>query len=480
VFPGITSANADENPELRGAMVYNDGQNPAVPAGIYIWNGSCWTKDGGDITVATPSITANGLTDTDVTFIPGQVTFAVVSPQADVTYQWFSSTSLSPSDGTQEDTGNSYTTLALTEDTYYYFCKATSASCPSFYELSSMITVKVIPNPLSLPVGDGEFSGTNCFDVVQINDNAVCGLITNRLSRQHSFSAKPTETYTFTGSATDLMFASKNLDAAHPVIQSISQNENEVTVTFYPGLDEAAAGLTRADALKAELYAMFMDGGDWKHLTVTLSVSDCLCCPGLFIPGGEYEDIAMTETLPPGSTSSNTNGSAADSLLSSTDANGFGNKKTGNGLCYYYRSANSSGTPGGLTYYGWHQNVCQMTDGIDAADAHADWRLPNLGELAQIGQLVSNSAEGAIKAGVGSQAEINKAINKGTGYNPFGSLPTGTVTANGTYNMTKGGHWSSTQATSANAWYWAYSIGARYALNNKKTYGCAVRCVRKF
>jgi uncharacterized protein (TIGR02145 family) len=484
-FPGITTdADADENPGLRGAIVYNDGQNLAVPAGIYIWNGYCWTKDGGDITVATPSITANGLTGTAVTFT-GPVTFAVVSPQPDVTYQWFSSTSLSPSDGTPAGTGNT-TTLTLEEGTYFYYCEASSASCPSFNEFSSVITVTVIPNPLSLSVGDGVFSGKTCFDVVQTNNSAECGLIANRLSGQHSFSDKPTETYEFTpiGDPTGLMFVCKNLDPLHPVIQSISQSDYQVTVTFSPGLDEAAAGLTRANALKAELYAVFMSGGTPQQLTLTLSVSDCLCCPGLFIPGGEYEDIAATPTLPYGSTATNTDGSAAYKLLSSTDANGFANKKTGNGLCYYYRSANLSGagsaTPTGYTW-GNATTVCQTIQGIDADDAHADWRLPNLGELAQIGQLVSNTPTWAVNVNIISLAEINKAINKGTGYDPFGSLPAGTMLANNTENLISAAHWSSTEYDNFTVWRWLYSTNYRYAYtSNTTTTSNLVRCVRSF
>jgi uncharacterized protein (TIGR02145 family) len=361
-----------------------------------------------------------------------------------------------------------------------------------------VITVTVIPDPVSLPVGSGVFSGKNCFDVVQINDNAECGLKVNRESKKHSFSDTPTETYTFipTGSPDGLMFACKNLDAAHPVIAGISQNGYEVTVTFYPGLDAAAAGLTRAEALKAELYAVFMDGAVRKQLTVTLSVSDCLCCPGLFIPGGEYDDIAMTTSLPNGTTAPNDNGRAANYLLTSTDANGFANNKTGYGLCYYYRDANSSGT-GGVTstHYTWHNaigsssavppydngGVCQTTEGIDAADAHADWRLPNLGELAQIGQLVSNNTFGGIEAGMGSQAEINKAISGGIGYSPYGSLPAGSITtASGTYNMVISNFWSSTESHDTVAWTWAYYVVGRDAYPNVKTFDYFVRCVRRF
>jgi uncharacterized protein (TIGR02145 family) len=46
VFPGITEATADVNMKLRGVMVYNNGLGTTVPAGMYIWTGYSWTKDG--------------------------------------------------------------------------------------------------------------------------------------------------------------------------------------------------------------------------------------------------------------------------------------------------------------------------------------------------------------------------------------------------------------------------------------------------
>jgi uncharacterized protein (TIGR02145 family) len=46
LFSGITKATADVNMELCGAMVYNTGLGTTVPAGIYIWTGRNWTKDG--------------------------------------------------------------------------------------------------------------------------------------------------------------------------------------------------------------------------------------------------------------------------------------------------------------------------------------------------------------------------------------------------------------------------------------------------
>jgi uncharacterized protein (TIGR02145 family) len=66
VFMGVS--NVDVNLELRGVMVYNDGKDLAVPAGIYIWNGFSWTKDGHLNPASLPAGagTFNGMTRFDI------------------------------------------------------------------------------------------------------------------------------------------------------------------------------------------------------------------------------------------------------------------------------------------------------------------------------------------------------------------------------------------------------------------------------
>jgi uncharacterized protein (TIGR02145 family) len=68
VFPGIDASNDDNNPSLRGAMVYNDGADPAVPEGIYVWNGNCWTQYGNSSPASLPkgSGTFTGRTRFDI------------------------------------------------------------------------------------------------------------------------------------------------------------------------------------------------------------------------------------------------------------------------------------------------------------------------------------------------------------------------------------------------------------------------------
>jgi uncharacterized protein (TIGR02145 family) len=66
-FPGIDASNSDVNPGMCGAMVYHTG-TATLPAGIYIWNGYSWTKDGRLNPASLPqgSGTFNGVTRFDI------------------------------------------------------------------------------------------------------------------------------------------------------------------------------------------------------------------------------------------------------------------------------------------------------------------------------------------------------------------------------------------------------------------------------
>jgi uncharacterized protein (TIGR02145 family) len=477
VFQGIS--NVEEDLNLRGAMVYNDGNGTSVPPGIYIWNGYCWTNDGREISVTAPVIAVNGTVQSSAIIENNPVGFAVVSPQEDVKYEWYESLTASSTDGDFKAEGETYS-ATLTAGMHYYYCKAISLSCSSFDAVSDVITLTVF-NPALFTIGNGYLSGPTCFDIAYSNPEDGCGDLTGnmRKNRKRSFFASPTQVYTFSmydnniPSGLSLVYINK--DASHPVIKSLEQNETSVTVTFHTELDIWTKGLTRADALKAELYAIYNGSYLAKLL---LSVSDCQCCPGLLVVGGEYNqhDSNPLASLPAGYNSDPTqSGSAAKVVMEAFDNNGG---KTGNDLCYYYRDANAINT--------WDNavdNVCKNTPGIDAGDAHGGWRLPNLAELAQIGQLVSNYTTGGVNNdGIGSQAHVNTAISQGSGYSDGIAFPPGSYTTADTYNLINSSYWSSTERSSAEqtAWLWTYNKNYRYALPGYKAGSNSVRCVRSF
>jgi uncharacterized protein (TIGR02145 family) len=304
VFPGITAGTADDNPELRGAIVYNDGQNPSVPAGIYIWNGKCWTKDGSVIEITPPSITIDGtVTDTYI-LEGGTVTFAVVSPQPGVSYTWYKTGISTPA-----GTGNSYTTPALPEGTYGYYCTAMS-NCPSSNVNSGTLTINVL-SLLSLPVGSASLSGRACFDVAQTNDGDSYGWLSVRqlttlpvpvLRADFTQEATSRQTYTFTppsGGANKLRFyAVESNGYTGQIIESLDYNrtlETQSNITnpqdltiVYKNLNATAAGKDISLALKVDIYAVYLDGEDMiRSAKLTASIRDCACC-GAFVDKGKW------------------------------------------------------------------------------------------------------------------------------------------------------------------------------------------------
>jgi uncharacterized protein (TIGR02145 family) len=305
-FPGITnSIDADVNPGLRGAMVYNDGQGTSVPAGIYIWNGYCWTKDGGDRTVSVPSITINGTaTDSYAIIENGTVTFAVVSPQAGVSYEWYESgTPISVS------AGNTYTTQALPAGTYGYYCTATSDACPSSNMTSSLLTVTV-DIPYSLPAGSGSLAGRACFDVMKGNSGAGCGTPATRnpFSANFTQSATNTQEYIFSpsGTVSKLRFyAVEDEDHTGQIIESIEYSraletqtgisgEQTLSIVYKNDLNDEAANTDNSDALRFGIFAVYNDAPDGsgtdRSVKLTALIKDCQCC-------GAYLNAAHTQWL---------------------------------------------------------------------------------------------------------------------------------------------------------------------------------------
>jgi uncharacterized protein (TIGR02145 family) len=312
VFAGV--ADVDVNPDLRGAMVYNTGQDPAVPAGIYIWNGNCWTKNGGDFPLTAPLITVNGTaTDSFTTVENSSVTFAVVSSQPDMNYAWYEADSPSSSAGA----GNSYTIPALSVGTYHYYCKAGSKVCPSANGVTSatiVITVFLLPNPQI--AGAGTFAGRTCFDVALTEGNGrgtlavrQDELLTPTSAIADFFQAVTgTQTYTFTppGTVSKLRFyVLEPATYTGQIVQSLSYDPDletqlnlsgakNLSIVYKSDLNSKAAGKNNAEALKVDIYAVYNDQGNGngadRTVKLTASIKDCSCC-------GAYTDAAHTQWL---------------------------------------------------------------------------------------------------------------------------------------------------------------------------------------
>lgn len=116
------------------------------------------------------------------------------------------------------------------------------------------------------------------------------------------------------------------MDASGKVIESISGGNSgnsittavKATITYKASLNETLKGLTRANALKADIYAIYNDGasnnGTDKTIKLTATLQDCACCGAATTSGGWLtfmcHNLGADESLDPFTYKSN--GDAVD------------------------------------------------------------------------------------------------------------------------------------------------------------------------
>ena len=170
---------------------------------------------------------------------------------------------------------------------------------------SCTLTVTVIADPATLPVGSGSFAGLTCFDIALSNDNVNnCAPLSVRLMQKADFTnaATHTQVYTFTptGTVSNVRFAYINTNGS--VVTGLSGGNSgsnvstavTATVNYNTSLNSLALGLTNSNALTAELYVIYNDGatnnGADQQLKLTVQVKDCLCC-GAYVAPGEWKQF---------------------------------------------------------------------------------------------------------------------------------------------------------------------------------------------
>jgi uncharacterized protein (TIGR02145 family) len=313
VFPGINASNSDVNLALRGAIVYNTGLDPALPAGIYVWNGYSWTQDG----VCVPSIISSS--PASIWVGTGKSVTLSVTSACPEHYQWYRSM-----DGTTDmSMGNaipvgtdtaSYTIPGFAQGLYYYFCKVSAASGEV---ISDIFTVHALAS------GRGTFTGKLCFDLAQGNDDLNgCGAISGREPTDFSnrnpqggatAATAPytgVQVYTFTPEAgkkvSHVRFEyveTTGLSVDHIVPESSAYATAEgidyacrLTVYYREELNDELKGITRDDSRKLKLYVIYnpeetySDPAKDVMIELSLSFQDCVCC-------GAYLDAAKTQWL---------------------------------------------------------------------------------------------------------------------------------------------------------------------------------------
>ncbi len=160
-------------------------------------------------------------------------------------------------------------------------------------------------DPITFPEGDGTLTGRTCFDIAETNDNIDgCSALDSRMPLRANFNdaATNTQVYTFTPSGTvskvrfayvesqsGMIVGSFTPDGAYESMTDIL-GECTVTLTYKTNLSSpspdapstgTAVGLTTAQALTVDIYAIYNDNADGtgtdRAVKLTASIKDCAC-----------------------------------------------------------------------------------------------------------------------------------------------------------------------------------------------------------
>jgi uncharacterized protein (TIGR02145 family) len=405
-------------------------------------------------------------------------------------------------------TGASYTVLAedVADDdpaTVRYCCKVSSFGCNSVNS-----PVFTVINPEKIERGSGRFIGKRCFDIAVTDGDATnsCGSTTSRANQKTDFTNRESQNgaslsnpangayysgvqvYTFTpsGPVSNVRFYYDELEHSGLIVESITpQNDYrgsitagvcKVTVSYRESLQTALANVTRANAWKLKLYAVYYDGSTDKVLTLTVSLQDCSCC-GAFKKPGEWLNF-MCHNLGAND--------AADPFTPSAAIHGAKYKWGVNSPALIQINDQSSST----SISGWTSITPPPSDlewNMSTANpCPAGWKLPSKedwdGVLSNNTIYRTNDSGDNWVTGPQNTGWTSNADNYSTGIK-FGDalvLPTagyrngtnGLLASRGSY----GHYWSST-ASSSSGYYMPFGSSSQSTGGGNRAYGFSVRCV---
>lgn len=249
-------------------------------------------------------------------------TARVATPDAVMTYTW------SVPEGLQvvgSNIGNPISLRAKNEGTINLVGVSVTATnnCGNTSDPTNGAGILTVRNPSNIPEGPGNLQGRTCFDIAYSNSGGSCGEPTGRQSNRTDFSIRTEQdpvagyvgppysgiqVYSFTPPAnvviTNLRYIVEDPSGlAVDKYETKPGNEYKLVVHFKPSLNETLKGLTRENALKVHIYAIYEEGGSEKSVKLTASLQDCACC-GAKVANGRWlnfmcHNLGANESLPP-------------------------------------------------------------------------------------------------------------------------------------------------------------------------------------
>jgi len=211
-----------------------------------------------------------------------------------VTYQWQRSTD--PNMASPINVGGNTPDLTgvtnLTAGTIHYFRVTVTPTCDTDLAVTSQtFMVNVTVNPVLVPEGVGNLSGTVCFDV---GVTPCEGIPTNQRNTTN-FASNATHNYIFTATTANVSNVRwVIIDGENLVYSSLSgtlqpgalANGASVTlpVTFRSNVNATLSGRSRAEAAVVEIHVIFFNGTNDVRRTLSVNLQDCSCGCAVRVP----------------------------------------------------------------------------------------------------------------------------------------------------------------------------------------------------
>lgn len=336
--PGYTAG--DRPQKLRedvihtGLCVYNTSQEGDFYPGVYVWDGEKWGLMGNPPCTPVQSISITGPDKAQFTQTPQTFTARIegVADDTNFQYQWYVTM---PGQTIEAPVGEDNKTLTFVPNLvgeYTFRCEVTEL-CDYPKPKSAkhkFICEEDIDEYIDDQSGKAILRGKSCFDVVLINDGGEHGTLQVRDNQRTDFRQRgiqdpslggendqlpggaggiPPEgssyrytgvqVYTLTASAkvnlTDLRFLIDDFDGLIEKIDpnvlvypgELTEGQQKITIYYKSDLNDQIKGLSREDAKRVRLIALYKADGVKMRTKLEMTFQDACCC-GAYIDGGKW------------------------------------------------------------------------------------------------------------------------------------------------------------------------------------------------
>lgn len=332
--PSYTNGSVKKETEDKdhiGLLVYNTSTVGDFYPGMHIWDGVKWKMLGKSPCSGITNLAIVGPTEVDFTGVTQKFKVLHNTIEGEVKYQWYVTMPSTP----ETIIGDNSAILKFIPNIacqYTLRCEVTElCQYPKTKSITHIFVCKKDIGEYTEDIdGTAVILGKRCYDVVKINNGGANGTLDSRYSQQTDFTKREeqdpalygvgdqlpggiggvppigshyrytgVQTYTFQGSIgtaiSDLEFIIDDFDNLIEKVEpaslsfpgNITNGEQKITIHFKSNLNSVLAGVSRDDAKRVTLHALFKANGVANRNKIEMTFQDASCC-GAYMDNGKW------------------------------------------------------------------------------------------------------------------------------------------------------------------------------------------------